>query len=281
MRLLMALLALTTAVSAQPKRIVSTAPSITETLFALGLGNAVVAVSQHCHYPPEAITRPKIGTYINPNVEAILALRPDLVILQEKTGQAAAQLQRVGVATLELQHGTLETVFSAITAAGRQCGVPDRAAKLNADIHARLNAIRGRTAGKPRRSLVFIVGRNPGTLDNLIAVGKGSYLNELIEIAGGVNALANTPLPYPKISLESMIGLNPEVLVDMGDMAETTGVTEAHKRSVVALWSRYPSLKAVARHNVFAVASDIFVVPGPRVVDAVRRLARTLHPEAR
>jgi iron complex transport system substrate-binding protein len=281
MRLLIVLLALTAALNAQPKRIVSTAPSITETLFALGLGNSVIAVSQHCHYPPEAAARPKIGTYINPNVEAILALRPDLVILQEKTGQAAAQLRRVGVATLELQHGTLETVFSAITAIGKQCGVPDRAAKLNARIHARLDAIRSRTAAKPRRSLVFIVGRNPGTLENLIAVGKGSYLNELIEIAGGVNALANTPMPYPKISLESMIGLNPDVLVDMGDMAETTGVTEEHKRSVVALWARYPALKAVAHHSVFAVASDVFVVPGPRVVDAAEAFEKMLHEGAR
>jgi ABC-type Fe3+-hydroxamate transport system substrate-binding protein len=277
MRRLIACLALTTALSAQPRRIVSTAPSITETLFALGLGKAVVGVSQHCHYPPEAASRPKIGTYISPNVEAIVALRPDLVILQEKTGQAAEQLRRVGIRTLELRHGTLETVFGAVNAIGKQCGVPDRAAKLNAEIRARLDAIRGRTSGKPRRSLVFIVGRTPGSLDNLIAVGKGSYLNELIEIAGGVNALAQTAIPYPKISLESMIGVNPDVLVDMGDMAETTGVTEEHKRSVVSLWSRYPTLKAVIHHSVFAVASDIFVVPGPRVVDAAEAFEKMLH----
>jgi ABC-type Fe3+-hydroxamate transport system substrate-binding protein len=277
MRRLIACLALTTALSAQPRRIVSTAPSITETLFALGLGKAVVGVSQHCHYPPEAASRPKIGTYISPNVEAIVALRPDLVILQEKTGQAAEQLRRVGIRTLELRHGTLETVFGAVNAIGKQCGVPDRAAKLNAEIRARLDAIRGRTSGKPRRSLVFIVGRTPGSLDNLIAVGNGSYLNELIEIAGGVNALAQTAIPYPKISLESMIGVNPDVLVDMGDMAETTGVTEEHKRSVVSLWSRYPTLKAVVHHSVFAVASDIFVVPGPRVVDAAEAFEKMLH----
>jgi iron complex transport system substrate-binding protein len=281
MRGLIAWLALAAALTAQPRRIVSTAPSITETLFALGLGNAVTGVSQHCHYPPEAAARPKIGTYVNPNVEAIVALRPDLVILQDAAHQAALQLQRVGIGTLEIRHGTLETVFAAITDIGGRCGVPDRAVKLNGEIRTRLDAIRRRTASLPRRSLVFIVGRSPGSLDDLTAVGKGSYLNELIEIAGGVNALARTAMPYPKVSLESIIGLNPDVLVDMGDMAETLGVTEEHKSSVVALWSRYPALKAAAQGRVFAVASDIFVVPGPRVADAAEAFEKMLHSGTR
>jgi iron complex transport system substrate-binding protein len=277
MRRLIACLALTAALCAQPQRIVSTAPSLTETLFALGLGDSVVGVSQHCHYPPEAASLPKVGTYVNPNVEAIVALRPDLVVLQETPSQAAAQLRRVGIATLVLRHGNLDSVFATITAIGARCGVPDRAAKLNGEIRARFDAIRRHAVGKPRRSLVFIVGRSPGSLDNLIAVGKGSYLNELIEIAGGVNALAQTFVPYPKVSLESMIGVNPDVLVDMGDMAETLQVTEEHKRSVVALWSRYPTLNAVKHERVFAVASDIFVVPGPRVVDAAAAFEKMLQ----
>jgi iron complex transport system substrate-binding protein len=274
---LIASIALIAALGAQPRRIISTAPSVTETLFALGLGDSVVAVSQHCHYPVEAAKRPKIGTYVNPNVEAIVGLRPDLVIVQETPGQTAALLRRVGIDTIEVKHGNLDAVFGAVTTIGARCGVPDRAAKLNGEIRARLDAIRRRTAGKPRRSLVFIVGRSPGSLDNLIAVGKGSYLNELIEIAGGVNALAQTPMPYPKISVESIIGLNPDVLVDMGDMAETLGVSEEHKRSVVALWSRNPSLKAVQQRRVFAVASDIFVVPGPRVAEAAEAFEKMLR----
>ena len=277
MRLMIAWVAFAAALGAQPHRIVSTSPSVTETLFALGLGGNVVGVSQHCHYPPEALAKPKVGTYVNPNVEAIVALRPDLVIVQDKANNAAVQLRRVGVATLELTIGDLNTVFATVEAIGKRCGVPDRAAKLNADLRARLDAIRRRTAGTPRRSLIFIVGRSPGNLDNLTAVGRGSYLNELIEIAGGVNALAQTAMPYPKVSVESIIGVNPDVLVDMGDMAETTGVTDAHKRSVVALWSHYSTLKAVQHGRVFAVASDIFVVPGPRVVDAAEAFERMLH----
>jgi iron complex transport system substrate-binding protein len=276
-RTLIALLAAVAALSAQPRRIVSTSPSITETLFALGLGDRVVGVSQHCHYPPEATKRPKVGSYLRPNVEAIVGLRPDLVILQANTPESVAgQLERVKLPVLQVEHGDLESMFAGIRAIAARCGVPDHGAKLESDIRARLSAVRARTANLPRRSLVFIVGRNPGSLDNLIAVGKGSYLNELIAIAGGVNALAGNALPYPKLSLESMLGLNPDVLVDMGDMAETTGVTEAHKQEIVALWRRRPALKS----RVYAVASDIFVVPGPRVAEAAEAFARMLHPEA-
>jgi iron complex transport system substrate-binding protein len=281
MRALIAFFAAAVTLLAQPQRIVSTSPSITETLFALGLGERVVAVSQHCHYPPEVNRLPRVGSYIKPNVEVILGMRPDLVIVQSDAANAAAQLERVKLNVLRVEHGDLEQMFAGIRDIARRCGVPARGAKVEADIRARLEAIRHRTSKLPRRSLVFIVGRSPGTLENLIAVGKGSYLNELIAIAGGVNALAGTPMPYPKVSLESIIGLNPDVLVDMGDMAETVSVTEEHKRSVVALWNRHPTLKAVAQRRVFAVAADIFVVPGPRVAEAAEAFESMLHPEVR
>jgi iron complex transport system substrate-binding protein len=276
-RVLASLLIAAAALTAQPRRIVSTTPSATEILFAMGLGDRVVGVSQHCHYPPEATQRPKVGSYLRPNVEAIVGLKPDLVILQAKVPDSVAgQLQRVKLPVFEAEHGDLESMFAGIRALASRCGVLERGAKLEAEIRARLDAVRQRTSAQPRRSLVFIVGRTPGRLDGLIAVGKGSYLNELIAIAGGVNALAGSALPYLKVSLESVIGLNPDVLVDMGDMAETVGVTEAHKQEVVALWRQRAPLKA----RVYAVASDIFVVPGPRVAEAAEAFARMLHPEA-
>jgi iron complex transport system substrate-binding protein len=280
---LIALCALTVSLWAQPRRIVSVSPSITETLFALGLGDRVIGVSQYCHYPPEATTRPKVGSYLRPNVEVIAGLRPDLVILQsdKSDGQgAAAQLERIGLPVLRVEHGNLERTFEGFRKIGERCGVSERAVQLVAQIRDTLNGVRQRTSGLPKKSLLFVVGRSPGGLDNLTAVGKGSYLNELIEIAGGVNALASSPLAYPQISLETVLGLNPDVLVDMGDMADTVAVTDEHKRGVVVLWSRQTGLKAVAKKSVFAVASDIFVVPGPRVADAARAFEVMLHPEA-
>jgi iron complex transport system substrate-binding protein len=276
---LILLLASAALLHAQPQRIVSTSPSITETLFALGLGDRVAGVSQYCHYPPEVASKPRVGSYLKPNVEAIVGLRPDLVIVQSRAADSAALLKRMKLNVLVIEDGGLEQVFAGIRAIGAAAGVLDRAEKLDQEIRARLSALRSRAAGRPKRSLVFIVGRSPGSLDNLVAVGKGSYLNELIEIAGGVNALAGTLMQYPRVSLESVLGLDPDVLIDMGDMSETVGVTEEHKRSVVALWSRHAALKAVARNRVYAVASDIFVVPGPRVAEAAEAFERMLHPE--
>jgi iron complex transport system substrate-binding protein len=140
--------------------------------------------------------------------------------------------------------------------------------------------VRALVKGRPRRSVVFIVGRQPGRLAGLVAVGQGSYLNELFEIAGGTNIFAKASQQYLKISVEELLARNPDVIIDMGEMADTVGVSEEQKNSVVALWSKYPSLKAVQGNGVHAVASDIFVVPGPRIAEAAEAFARLLHPEA-
>jgi len=128
--------------------------------------------------------------------------------------------------------------------------------------------------------MLFLVWRSPNALEGLIAAGRASYLNELITVAGGVNIFRDAPTAYPKVSLEEILARDPEVIVDMGEMARTAGVTEADKQRVLRLWDRYPSLTAVRTRHVFAVAADIFVVPGPRMVEAAREFARMLHPEA-
>lgn len=262
------------------RRIVSTAPSVTEMLFALGLGDRVVGVSTFCHYPAEAAKRPKVGTFLNPAVEPILALRPDLVILIKNPTPLAERLGSLNVRVLEVDPTSLVEIETAIRRIGDAAGVPDRAGALIRDMQAVLDEIRHRVEGREKRRMAFIVGRSPGELQGMVAVGSGSYLTELIELAGGENVFADAPLPYPKVSLEEMLSRNPDVIVDMGEMAETKGVTEAQKRAVVELWRRYPALAAARTGRVFAVADDIFVVPGPRVVDAARAFGRFLHPEA-
>jgi iron complex transport system substrate-binding protein len=267
--------------AAAPRRIVSTSPSITEMLYALGLGDRVVGVTTFCHYPPEAMKKPKIGSYLAPSVEAIVALRPDLVI-SEKTGvRRPERLPGLKLNVLAVDDGTLAGIYDSIRKIGAAASVPERAESLCRDIAVSLEAIRKRVAGLPRRRMVFVIGRTPGRLEGLVAVGPGPFLNELIEIAGGENIFRDAAAAYAKVTLEEVLARNPEAIVDMGEMSVTTGVTEPQKRAVVALWSRYPNLAAVKRRAVFAVASDIFVVPGPRVVEAARAFAQMLHPEAR
>lgn len=271
-----------TASAADPpaRRIVSTAPSITETLFALGLGGRVAGVTTFCNYPEEARRLPKIGTYIQPNLEVIVSLRPDLVVVENNPIRLREKLEALGLRVLELRFTSVADIHRSIERLGQVARVPERAEALNRSIRSQLEEIRRRTAPLPKRSMLFLVGRSPNALEGLIAVGRASYLNELIAVAGGANIFRDAPTAYPKVSLEEVLARDPEVIVDMGEMARTTGVTEADKQRVVRLWERYPSLTAVRTRRVFAVASDIFVVPGPRMVEAARQFARMLHPEA-
>ena len=281
MRMLLSLFLLALALDAQPRRIVSTAPSFTETVYAIGAGDRVVGVSVHCHFPKEVETVAKVGTYIRPNVEAIVRLKPDLVLVHKEQPDAAAQLKRLGITTLALTNTSLDDTFSAIREVGAALGMTPQAAKLEQAIRGRFDALRKTTSGQSRKSLLFIVGRTPGRLEGLVAVGKGSFLNELIAIAGGRNALAGSLVTYPRISVEAVLRIDPDVIVDMGDMADTVGVTETHKQDVVKLWQKQADLKAARSGRVYAVAADIFVVPGPRIVEAAEAFARMLREPAR
>jgi iron complex transport system substrate-binding protein len=263
-----------------PQRIVSTAPSVTEILYALGLGDRVAGVTTFCHYPPEATKKAKIGDYLHPSLETIVGLRPDLVVSETGGVRHAERLRSLNLNVLEIDDATLAGIYDSIRRIGQAAGVPRRAEDLCARMRADLDAIRAKVAPLPRRRVLFLVGRTPGRIEDLIAAGRASHLNELIEIAGGENVFRGSIAAYGKIPLEELLARNPEVIVDMGEMSETVGVTEAQKRAVVELWNRYPNLAAVRQHRVYAVASDIFVVPGPRVVDAARALARMFHPEA-
>jgi iron complex transport system substrate-binding protein len=249
-------------------------------LYALGLGDRVVGVTTYCHYPPEAAKKPKIGDYLYPNLETIVSLRPDFVVTEVSGVRRPGSLSALHLNVVEINDGNLAGIYDSIQRIGKAAGVPERANALCAQIRASLDAIQKKAAPLPRRRILFLVGRTPGRIEDLIAAGRTSYLNELIDIAGGVNVFRDSAAAYGKIPLEELLARNPEVIVDMGEMSQTVGVTEEQKREVVALWSRYPELAAVREHRVFAVAADIFVVPGPRVVDAARAFARMLHPEA-
>ncbi len=279
MRTIAALLLLAGAAAAQPKRIVSTAPSITEMLFALNLGERVVGVTNYCTYPPQASRKAKIGGYANPSVEAILALRPDLILVYKNPGGLTARLRSMGLNAIEVDPHTIPGIYASIEQIGQAAGVPGNGRKLAQSIRSELESIRTRTARLPRKKVMFLVGRTPRTLEGLIAVGRTSYHNDLIEAAGGENIFRDAVAPYPKVTIEEVLSRDPDVIIDMGDVPRASGATEEHKKSVVALWSRYPSLKAVRHGGVHAVASDALVVAGPRAAEAARIFARIFYPK--
>jgi iron complex transport system substrate-binding protein len=261
-----------------PSRIVSTSPSITETLFALGLGERVVGVSTFCRYPDAVKALPKVGTFLKPQAEVIARLRPDLVIVHGGPHDVARQLSTLAIRTISVDRGTLPSVYSTIRAIATAADVRDRGERLVADLQQRLERVQSAVASQPRRKVLVIVGRRPGTLGDLVAVGRESYLHDLVGIAGGTNVLGGDGLPeYPTVSLETVIRLAPDVIVDAGDMGDTAEERRRRETATLGLWSGQRMVAAAARHEVHVVMSDAFVVPGPRVVEVAETLAAWIH----
>jgi ABC-type Fe3+-hydroxamate transport system substrate-binding protein len=264
--------------AATSSRIVSTSPSITETLFALGLGDRVVGVSEYCRFPPAVLKLPKVGTFLKPDAEPIASLRPDLVFVHELSSGIDRRLAALRIPFVVVDRGTLASVFSAILQIAQAAGEPARGDSLVADIERRLQQVRRGAVDTARPRALFIIGRSPGTLTDLVAVGPGSYINDLIEIAGGRNVLAIQGQPeYPKISMETVLRLDPDVIVDTVDMGETEAERRLRQPINERLWSAYPTLTAVKHHRVHAATTDALVVPGPRVVDAAEWVASLLR----
>lgn len=268
--------------AASPTRIVSTSPSITETLFALGLGDRVVGVSNYCRFPAAVATLPKVGTFLKPDAELIAGLRPDLVIVHQTANGLDRRLTSLGIPFVVVERGTLASVFTSIRQIGTAAAAPDRAETLVASIQQRLDSIRRAGATQPRRRVLFIVGRRPGSLADLVAVGPGSYLNEVIEIAGGTNVLNITGQPeYPRISMEAVLRLDPDVIIDTVDMGDTDADRRQRQSVNERLWAAYDTLTAVKAGRLHAANTDALVVPGPRVVDAAEWVAALLRDTPR
>jgi iron complex transport system substrate-binding protein len=262
-----------------PQRIISTSPGVTEILFALGLGERVVGVTQYCSWPPEVARIPKIGTWTTPNMEAIVAARPDLIVVQRTAVHTTGRFEALTLRTLDVNLDRIPDIYETIDKIGTAAGVPARATALNASIRRGLSEIRDRVAPRPPTPVMFVVGRNPGSLEGMIAVGGDSYISEVMTVAGGRNILADSPVAYPKVLHEEIIARDPHVIVDMGEHADARALPPDLVRHERALWSRLSTVRAVRDNRVHIVSSSVYVVPGPRVVECARQFARFLHPE--
>jgi len=253
----------------RPSRIVSTFPSVTEALFALGAGDRVVGVSDYCRYPPAALSLPKVGGYAKPDPEKIALLRPDLVIIEKSATALSDRLSALGIPHTGVAVGSLNDIYLMIHDIGSATGLADKAAKLDESIRGRLEALRTEGGASRQPTVLIIVGRTPGLLTNLIAVGDSPYLGELLRIAGGNNAVSGTSIPYPHISLETVVRSNPDVILDASMMGTSESAINGLESRLRQPWVAHHELKAVQNGMIFGLTSEVLVTPGPRVADAV------------
>src|SRR5690348_2433319 len=233
-------------------RIVSLSPAVTETLFALGEGKAVVGVSEYCDYPPPATRLPKVGSFLTPNVEAIVALRPDLVIGPglSSSRREVRMLESMGFQTLTVSDNSLEGIEQSITLIGARTGVPVAARDLLDVMQAHINGVRARLEGTKPRTVVMLVGHQP-----MVAVGRGTFLDDLIHLAGGDNIADLAAQSWPRLSVEYIIAMRPEVILD--------GAMGSDAKTQAGFWARYPEIPAVHEQRVFGYPQDPTLHPGP------------------
>jgi iron complex transport system substrate-binding protein len=256
-----------------PRRIISLAPANTEILYALGLADRVVAVTDYCNYPPEVKEKPSIGGYSEPNLEKIVSFSPDLVLaVQIHEKQLIPQLEDKGITVLALDPKNLDGVLDAVSLVGRVTGAADKAAELVTGMQKRIKAvtdITGKLSPEQRPKVIYLVWHDP-----LMASGAANFQDELIKKAGGVNIV--TDEGYPSISLEMVIQADPDVIMAGVGMGE--GMDAPLKFA-----QQEPRLREVtARKNnrIYGVDSDIADRSGPRIVDALEEFAKLVHPES-
>lgn len=262
-----------------PHRIISLAPSVTELLFALGLGDRVVGVTNHCRYPSAVLSKEKVGDYYHPDYEAILSLRPDLVVLLPEHEEAERYLSSLGVKTLRVNHFTIPGVLDSMLLIGKICGT-ETGEQMVEDIRGRMETIRSKTDGlEPSRVLVSL-GRNmgPGIIRDVYICGEDGFYSEMIELAGGKNAYRGGELKFPTLSAEGIVRLNPQVILEIvPDLAESGWKEE----DILRQWGQLRGVDAVIHHRVHVLSHDYAVVPGPRFILILDDMAKLIHPEVR
>lgn len=260
-----------------PKRIVSLSPNVTEMLYGIGAFDRVAAVSDYCTYPPEVAKLPSIGGWRNPDFEKVAALRPDLVITDDAQAVFVKDtFQKLGLKLMIVPNHTVQDVYAAILDLGAATGHRQEAEKLVAATREGLQQVTRKTAALPKRRVVLIVNRVPGALRDLYAATEGSYLAELVAIAGGRAVGPPSNRGYVKLSKEDLLAENPDVILDF-----IHGVTGRFAGKPLEAWSEMPSLNAVRNHRVYGVREDYVPHASQRIVLTAELFARLIHPEVK
>jgi iron complex transport system substrate-binding protein len=257
----------------QVDRIISMAPNLTEILFALGLGDKIVGVTLDSDYPPEATKKPKAGTFWQPNIEAVIAAKPDLVITLGFTQQKnlAQRLKRIGYHSLTLNIDKVSELFAAIRIIGTATGKQSEANELVGDISEKLDKLSALVGKKDKVRVLWVVQREP-----LRVAGRDTFINELIELAGGENAIGPTLHKYPPIGAEQVIACNPDVIVEPAMNPKNMA---GQQSSAIEYWLRFKNISAVTNKRIYVIDGDTVSRLGPRLYEGTEAIARCLRPE--
>jgi cobalamin transport system substrate-binding protein len=258
------------------RRIVSLVPAVTEMLFAIGAGPQVVAVSSYDVFPPEVKSLPRVGALLDPDVERVLALRPDLVVSYGSQTDLHGQLGRARIPVFSYRHAGLGGIFETLNALGTATGHEADADGLARRLRAELDAVRARVKGRARPRTLLVFERDPATLRGIYVSGGRGFLHEMLDIAGGENVFADVQREAVQPSHETLLTRAPDVIIEV----RATGLLASAGPDERKVWAQLGSIPAVRTGRIYFLNGEHLVVPGPRVAQGTGAFARVLHPEA-
>lgn len=263
--------------AAVAQRIICLSPAITEIVFALDAVDHIIATSGFCRYPPEAVSYPQVGSYINPNFERIVSLQPDLIIYQGKFEKMARFCLIRTIPALNVKLDTVDDIYQTIRQIGSQLDRNRKADNLCHNIQSDIKQIQERLSGKETVPVFISMFRQPDALVNLATVGPDTVISSLIETAGGRNIFHDVTTLYPTISKESLIKRRPQVIIEI---QSPDFVADHTPDELIDSWRMLADLPAVQNRRVFVVTDSSLFTHGPRIAQATRILAELIHPEA-
>jgi iron complex transport system substrate-binding protein len=251
-----------------PQRVISLAPNVTEILFALGLESRVVGVTTYCDFPEAAKAKEKVGDTLQPNLEKIISLKPDLVIVSTSSQleNLTRRLDQLAIPVYVTNPRTVREVASSIRSLGEVTGTAERARQIAEDMEGRIGAVERRVSGLPRPRVLYVLQTGP-----LITAGRNTFINDLVNIAGGESISGAETAEYPQFSRETVVARAPEIIV-----APSSHGVELVKES--DLRRDFPTTPAIRSNRIVWVTPDLVDRPGPRIVEGLEQLARGLHP---
>jgi len=256
-----------------PRKIISLAPNLTEILFALGLEEEIVRVTLYSNYPPAAATKSKAGTFWQPNIEAIIAARPDLIVTLaiEQQKNLAIRLKRINYNCLTVKIEKVNDLFEAIETIGTATGKKNKANELITDIRNKLDKLSALVDQDTKIKVLWVVQREP-----LRVAGRDTFINEMLELAGGENAIGSTLHKYPPIGAEQVIVSGADVIIEPSMQQKDLTV---QWNSALEYWGKFENLPAVANKRIYIIQGDIVSRLSPRLYEGIETIARCLRPE--
>jgi len=261
-----------------PQRVISLAPSITETLFALDAGDKVVAVTDYCQYPNQVKKLPKVGGYLDPNLEQIVRLKADIVILLERQQSLNRQMQQLGIQTLSIDNSSLTGIRNSIIDIGSAVNKVSSARHLVSEFDNRLEAIKQKVRDQPEPTVLLAIAHSSHTdfLDKVYIAGQQDFYNDLLSFVGAKNVFHGPNIKVPAVSTEGLLRLNPQIIVDIfpGEEVYSPDLTKLRQQ-----WQRLDKMDAISNKQLHIIQADYAVIPGPRIIQLAEDLARIFHPQ--